>query len=135
MTTILDTLFTGPLKGLERTLDLTWRRNQAISSNVANAETPGYRAVDLDFAGELKKAFGQEQSTLVKTDPNHMDVGGSKMAHLVADLSGVTKPDGNNVDIDIQMGQMAYNKGRYTAAATVLRKQLSLISNAIRTVA
>ena len=135
MTTILDTLFSGPMKGLERTLDLTWRRNQAIASNVANAETPGYRAVDLDFAGELQKAFGQDQGTLAMTNPKHMDLGGSKMSHLVADLSGVTKPDGNNVDLDIQMGQMAYNKGRYSSAANILRKQLALLSSAIRTVA
>lgn len=133
MKVFFDGLFGSNSAGLHKALDLTWKRNQAIASNIANAETPGYRAVDLDFAGELKKAFNKPQgSSLVTTNPLHMDTSGSGTAHFMPDYSGATKPDGNNVDIDIQMGQLAFNKSRYTLAATMMRRTMGFLSNVIR---
>ena len=128
----IEGLFGETLPGLQKMLDLTFRRNEALVSNVTNAETPQYRAVDLNFAHELEKAFGQSNPEALKlTNPKHMDVSGSSSAHLVPDYSGATKADGNNVDIDIQMGRLAYNSGRYSIAASLMRKQLQFIKNAI----
>jgi flagellar basal-body rod protein FlgB len=133
--TLLDGIFKDSLPGLEKALDLSFRRNQAIGSNIANAETPGYRAADLSFGNELKKAFGQSAQPLKMTNSKHIDLSTNSGAHLVADLSGATKPDGNNVDLDIQMGQLAFNRGRYSQAASMVRKKFSMLANAIRTVA
>lgn len=124
---VIDKVFGGTYPGLTKALDLAWKRNEAIVSNITNAETPQYRAVDLDFAGELERAFGQNQEELAKTNPAHMDITSNSAAHLVPDLSGPTKADGNNVDIDIQMGQLAYNSGRYSGAAALLRKKLGML--------
>lgn len=135
MKTILDGIFGGKLPGIEKAMDLTWRRNQAITSNIANAETPGYRATDLHFGEELERAFGKGDESILKTDKKHLDIVSNSGAHLMPDFSGATKQDGNNVDIDVQMGQLAYNRGKYAQAATVLRKQFSMIAQAIRTVA
>lgn len=134
MALFIDKFLDRTFPGLSKALDLTWRRNEAISSNIANAETPGYRAVDINFAGELDKAFGQSSAAvpLQTTDSKHMNVSDSESAHLVADYSGVTKADGNNVDIDIQMGRLTYNSGKYSLAANAIRKQLSLLKMAIR---
>ena len=125
-------LFDRTTKGLEKSLDIAWKRNEAITSNIANAETPGYRAVDLDFAGELQNAFGKSQSRVAKTDPKHLDIGGSGNSHLVADLSGATKADGNNVDIDIQMGQLDFNRSSYMRASEMMRRKLRFLTTAIR---
>lgn len=132
MTVLFDKLFGSSINGVAKAMDLSWRRNQALSSNIANAETPQYRAVDLDFAGELEQAFGSTESTLRVTNPKHMDLGGGMHAHLIKDFSGMTKQDGNNVDLDIQMGKLAHNVGRYSSAATILRKQLAMLKQAIR---
>lgn len=133
MALFIDRLLDKSFPGLTKALDLTWRRNEAITSNVANAETPGYRAVDLSFAGELKKAFGKSGAMeLAKTSPKHLELSSEGGAHLIADYSGATKADGNNVDIDIQMGRLAYNSGKYATAASIVRKQLTLLKNAIR---
>lgn len=129
---IIDKLLDPTYPGLEKTLDLTWRRNQAIVSNIANAETPKYRAVDLDFASELKRAFGDDSETLAKTNPRHLDTGANGEAHLVPDLSGATKGDGNNVDMDIQMGQLMYNSGKFSSAANLLRKKLGMLKIIVR---
>lgn len=135
MKTFLSGLFKETIPGIEKALDLTWRRNEAIASNIANAETPGYRAADLDFGKELERAFEKNTSALMKTDSKHLDISSDSGSHLSPDLSGVTKPDGNNVDLDIQMGQLAFNKGKYSMAAGLLRKKMGMLANAIRQVA
>ncbi len=133
MSNILDGLFDQKINGIQRMMDLTYHRNEAITSNITNAETPGYRAVDLTFAGELERALsGQDKSPVLKTDPRHLDSVGDSFAHLVEDLSGVTKQDGNNVDIDIQMGKLAQNTERFGLAADMMRKKMSFIRYALR---
>lgn len=131
---ILDTLFDRTVTGLSKTMDLTWKRNQALSSNIANAETPQYRAVDVSFGNELEKAFADDARAAIKTNPTHLDVTktGAQDAQLVRDLSGATKPDGNNVDIDLQMGRLAQNSGDYANAARLIRRQIGLLRSAIR---
>ena len=128
----IDRIFDKTYTGLAKALDLAHKRNEAIVSNITNAETPQYRAVDLDFAGELKRAFGSANEELKKTNSKHLDLASSSSAHLVPDMSGATKPDGNNVDLDIQMGQLSYNSGRYTGSANMLRKKLAILKAAIR---
>ena len=128
----IDKLFGPTIQGLERLLDLSWRRGQAINANIANAETPQYRAVDLDFGRELDEAFGAKGSSLEKTSSLHQDIGGGSNAKLVSDLSGTTKMDGNNVDLDLQMGRLAYNTLTYTRAAALTQKKLGGLSEKIR---
>lgn len=129
---MIDKVLDQTTAGLTTALDVHWQRNKAISSNVANVETPGYRAVDLDFTSELKRAFGQNYSALAKTNPQHMDIGSDGVSRLVPDLSGATKADGNNVDIDIQMGKLTIAGDRFSGAANLLRKKLRAISAAIK---
>lgn len=130
--TLFDRIFDSTVTGLSKAMDLTFKRNQAITSNIANAETPGYRAVDVDFAGELDRAFGRSTTPLSQTSQGHMDLNGDGGSKFVEDRTSPTKPDGNNVDIDLQMGLLAFNGGRYSIAANLMRKQLSMIKNAIR---
>jgi flagellar basal-body rod protein FlgB len=132
MKLLLDSILDRTVPGLEKAMDLTWKRNEAISSNIANAETPQYRAIDVNFAGELEKAFQRSNTEIIKTDSKHLDTTNEGMAHIVEDYSGATKPDGNNVDIDIQMGQLSYNSGKFSSAARLLRKKLGMIRFAIR---
>lgn len=133
--TIMDKLFGAQVDGLNKMLDLGWRRHKVITANIANAETPQYRAVDLHFGREIERAFDRENGSLVRTDPRHVDITTESIAHLTPDLSGATKPDGNNVDIDVQMGQLAYNSSKYSQATTIMRRKFERISNIIRTVA
>lgn len=120
--------------GLEKALDLHHRRNTVIAGNIANVDTPGYRAADLDFAGELEQAFGsQKDKSLLTTNSKHMDISANTgLAHTVEDLSGAVKADGNTVDLDIQMGQLSQNAGKYSGTVALLRKQMGILKLAIR---
>ncbi len=128
----IEKLLGSTISGLERLLDLSWRRGQAINANIANAETPTYRAVDLDFGQELDRAFGLDKEALHRTDPRHQDIGGGGSERMISDLSGATKMDGNNVDLDLQMGRLAYNTMAYTRAAAFTQKKLGGLSDKIR---
>lgn len=130
--TLIDKLFDSTMPGLEKMLDLTYRRNEAITSNIANAETPQYRAADVNFAGELERAFGNTQAAIKKTNAKHLDLQSSSEARLQADLSGATKGDGNNVDIDIQMGKLTFNSGQYSIAANLVKRKLQHLRTAIQ---
>ena len=125
-------IFDKNVTGLHKALDLYRQRTETLVSNISNAETPGYRAVDLNFSGELERAFKASQSPMLKTNSLHLDSGSQGPSHLIPDLSGATKPDGNNVDIDLQMGRLAHSTGRYTSAATLLRRKIGMIKLAIR---
>lgn len=130
---ILDSLFDRTVSGLTKAMDLSWRKNEALVSNVANAETPQYRAVNLDFGSELDRAFGdRSREELVRTDTQHLDLTNKGNSHLVPDYRGATKADGNNVDIDLQMSSLAQNSGDYANAAQLIRRQIGLVRSAIR---
>lgn len=130
---LIDRMFERSVTGVERALDLTWQRNKAITSNIANAETPQYRAKEINFSNALEKAFNSDASSMKLTNPGHLDSKSNDGAPKVEqDLSGMTKPDGNNVDIDLQMGKLAYNAGKFSMATNLIRKQLQIYRNAIR---
>ena len=130
---MLDSIFDRTVSGLTKAMDLAWKRNEAIAANIANAETPQYRAVDLNFGSELERAFNStEQQDLLRTDSKHLDITNKSEARLVADYSGTTKADGNNVDIDMQMVSLADNSGDFAKAAQLIRRQIGLVRTAIR---
>lgn len=130
---ILDSLFDRTVTGLTKAMDLSWRKNETLVSNIANAETPQYRAVSLDFGSELDRAFGgQGTQELVRTDTQHLDLTNKENSKLVPDFRGATKADGNNVDIDLQMSTLAQNGGDYANAAQLIRRQIGLVRSAIR---
>ncbi|MGA1192475.1 MAG: flagellar basal body rod protein FlgB [Bdellovibrionota bacterium] len=131
---IVGSIFDKNTTALEQALNLYHKRNSAIASNLANVETPKYTAVDLDFKAELDRAFQPQvsKSALLKTDNQHLDLKSAGNSRLVQDLSGATKADGNNVDLDIQMGKLSYNAGKYSAAANVVRKKMQMLRFAIQ---
>lgn len=129
----IDSIFDQTVSGLNKAMELTWRKNQVIASNVANAETPQYRAGDLQFGQELEQAFQRNvDEAMTRTNANHMEVSGDASSKIVLDPNGVTKADGNNVDIDLQMASLAQNSSDYSNAAQLIRRQIGLVRTAIR---
>jgi len=130
---LLDTLFEQTVTGLNKAMDLSWRRGKVLASNVANAETPKYRASELDFGKELEKAFGSSDGQQVmRTHVSHMEITQDSSARMRADLTGVTKADGNNVDIDLQMAALTNNGSDYTNAVQLMKHKFSLYRASIR---
>ena len=127
-------LYDRTFNAVEKALDLRFKRHVVLGSNAANSDTPNYRAREVDFAGELRRALAQEnpKGELKKTDPRHMDIYGADQAHLVYDNSVAAGADGNNVDLDINMGKISSNARAYSGAATLLSMKLRMLRAAAR---
>jgi flagellar basal-body rod protein FlgB len=109
------------LQGLANALTVHNRRHAVLATNLANVETPGYRAQDVDFRGELRRAFQAAEVTgAAPVDPQVID-----------DADVAPRADGNTVDLDIQMAELSDNAGRYVALTRILSKRLGLLRTAI----
>jgi flagellar basal-body rod protein FlgB len=104
---------------LERYLDVSSMRQTLVTTNLANIDTPGYHARDVDFRGELSRAMNGEDTGL--TSPFVMPVRGL-----------VERPDGNNVSADRESLLLAEVQLQFKAATSVLRAEFAQLSTAIR---
>jgi flagellar basal-body rod protein FlgB len=124
------------IQALEASLKYRQLRQELIASNIANAETPGYKAKKIDFEEALARALDVDDELKMKTsDSKHFNVGGGGFNNLqpeiYEDSNGITSMDGNNVDRDQEMAEMAENKIMYDASVQLLNKKLGLLKYAI----
>ncbi len=104
----------GLTANLERYLDLLSARQKLVASNIANADTPGYKTQDIDFQFEFMSLVNGQR-------PQTIDARGLK-----------EKPDGNNVSLDREARLLAENAMRFNVASTLLRGTLRAVQDAIR---
>src|SRR5690349_6797466 len=112
------------------------RRQDAISSNIANIDTPGYRAQDVPFEAELARAIGSSGAKLTTTDPRHIaSVPGTPAGVGMQAAQELTSSrlDGNDVDIDQQMVLLSETQMRYQAAAQAITNRYETTRTALRT--
>lgn len=119
----------------QRALDVRAQRQQLIASNIANADTPNYKARDLDFRASLEAALrpGVAAGALARTAAAHL--GGSANAAGSALLYRQTvqaSVDGNSVDIDVERAQFADNALRYEANLMFISGQIRGLLSAIQ---
>lgn len=124
------------LQALTASLKFRQLRQELHASNIANAETPGYKAKKLDFEEALARALDVDgQLAMKSSDSKHFDVGGGSFNNLqpevYEDSNGIVSPDGNNVDRDQEMAEMAENKVMYDATVQLINKKLGLLKYAI----
>lgn len=94
---------------LERGLEASSLRQRVLSHNIANINTPGFKRARVEFEEHLAKAVEAEQSV------------DAVAPELVVETESLGRPDGNNVDIELEMAQLAENQIWYAA----LTRQLS----------
>ena len=119
---------------MQRALDVMSKRQQMIASNVGNVDTPGYRAVDLDFNAELTRAVeGEPRSTALRRIEQLHFGGGSAGTGDVQPrpVAGAARADGNNVNIEREMMALAETRGRYNVATTMARLRLRQVAYAL----
>lgn len=97
---------------LERYMDLLSARQKLVASNLANADTPGYKTRDIDFQSEFQNATG--------FGPRIVEVAGLSV-----------KNDGNSVNLDREARLLAENALRFQLASGLLRSQIRLVRSAI----
>jgi len=130
------------MRALEIALDVASARHQVIADNVANVNTPGFKAADVDFVSSLEQAMaGRAQSTGLRlegraTRAGHLSISGpapagrSPIVQTVDDGASM-KVDGNSVDIDLEMAKTAENATMYNAFAQLVSSKFSLLKYVI----
>ena len=112
-------VFDQTYEALTRALDLRTENQAVIASNIANADTPGYQAQELDFEKAMAKALESGD------DPS------SVKAEIHNQVNDVVREDGNTVDRDAEMVTLGQNQILYDAAADLVKKKLALLKYAI----
>lgn len=116
----------------KKALDASWLRQSVLSENIANVNTPGYKRKDVAFESVLEDFLNGQRTALSKTHPNHIDIMQAGEATIVTDDRTSLRIDGNNVNIDTEMAEVAKNSIKYNAMATDLNNQIRRIKAAIR---
>ena len=115
-------LFDTTQVALERTIAGAAQRHNALAGNLANAATPGYRRVDVDFHSALAAALGSDdaksavQNTAFTTQQDNI---------------GVTQGDGNSIDVDNESAKLAANALEADAAVSVAKTRIAILKSAM----
>lgn len=130
-------IFDRTMQLVHRTLDLRQARQRVIASNIANEETPGYRAVDLNFLDSLRAAH-QNQGLVSQalTQGTHLGPRGEGVQRVVGTLTDVPADDlpldANSVNIELEMAKMSDNAMQYNGAAAIMAIHFRHLMGAIR---
>lgn len=127
------------LRFQQEALNLRAQRQEVLAANIANADTPGYQARDMDFASELKKVMmrGREETggiALKLTSAQHIPAQtvASPSVDLLYRIPDQPSLDGNTVDMDRERTQFADNSLKYQAGLTVLGGQIKGMMNVLQ---
>lgn len=126
----IDSFLAEPL----RALDLHAQRGEVLASNIANADTPNYKARDFDFASALRGAMGAAHSVeLTRTSSRHLagPAGGAPSAPLRYRVPVQPSIDGNTVELDTELAQFSDNALRYQADLTFMSSYIRQLTTAI----
>ena len=115
----------------EQALHVRRQRTEVLAANIANADTPGYKAKEIDFRDALQNAKSKNVG-VGKTHAAHMN--GSKQASSYEQYRVSEQPslDNNTVDIQLEKAAVADNSVRYQATVTFLSRKFSGMVNAFK---
>ena len=113
-------LFDTTQLALERAIQGASQRHAALAANLANAETPGYRRVDVDFHGTLSRALGTGENARAAVE-------GAAFATAPDPSAGPTRADGSTVDAEAEAAKLAENTLDHQTAVQVARARIEML--------
>ncbi|MFD2171364.1 flagellar basal body rod protein FlgB [Tumebacillus lipolyticus] len=120
---------------LERSLDAASLRQKVISNNLANIDTPNFNRSDVSFEHTLQQVLAGTAMSGRRTDERHIAIGTNRISEVkpetVTDTSTTMRLDGNNVDIDVEMTNLAENQILYNALAQRINGKFATLKYAI----
>jgi len=114
-------------KTLEQLINMSGIRHDVLTSNIANVDTPGYKAKDVKFQQTLDDAL-----QLTVTTPGHIRTGGNNEENPVAVENQGSWEDGNNVELDMEVAKMTENAMLFQAGVSMLETKIRMFKNAYR---
>lgn len=131
---MINDLF-GNVNLLEKGLDASWLKNKVIANNIANVDTPGFKASRVDFESVFKNALENKDGFKAKTTrPEHYDfsdMGGDMSPEVSSEDNLQYRMDGNSVDIDYENLELAKNTILYNELATQVNSEFARLDTVI----
>ena len=117
---------------LDKAADASWLRNQAISNNLANSDTPGYKRQDVSFENELRRALGDFRYESM--DEKVYSLNTKELTpEVYTDAESFSyRLDGNNVDPDTENVYLAENQIKYNALLDCITKEFSNLTSVMK---
>lgn len=128
-------LFDKTTNALATSMRMRQMRHNVTSSNIANAETPGYHAKKMDFEEALGRALDMDGANSLSTSSKeHFAVGGVSVAKARPDIyenpEGEVSNDGNTVDLEKEMSALSENAIMYKTALQLINKKMAALKYA-----
>lgn len=111
---------------LKKSLDAAWLRNNVIANNIANIDTPNFKASTVEFESILKEKMNKSYTRLKVTNDKHISLDNSidKIQPVIKqDLNSTIRMDGNNVSIENEQANLAKNAIYYNTLIQKLNKE------------
>lgn len=120
---------------LAKALQAASLRQEAIAQNMANVDTPGYKAVEVSFEEQLRRSLSKRAAVKMRTThPAHMTQTQSftDINPVMVRRTGTSaRADGNNVDPELEMAELAANQLMYSTLTRLVSEKYSLLKYAI----
>ena len=125
--------FGNTFYALEKAISIAQKRNEVITSNISNLDTPGYKSKDVNFKSELAKALEtNHQNGLVRTNPRHISMQNNG-GQMIEPYEEQGEWNGYNwANIDSEMTKLTENNLVYRTAVEALLRKMSLLKEVIR---
>ncbi|MFT8319489.1 MAG: flagellar basal body rod protein FlgB [Bacillus sp. (in: firmicutes)] len=121
-------LFSNTISNLENAINYSNTKQKVIAQNIANVDTPNYKAKEVTFKQSLTNAL-----EVHKTNPKHMDFSQSNVESKITAKKGATyNNSGNSVDMDKEMTDLATNQIYYNALIERINGKFNSLENVIR---
>lgn len=129
-------LFDKTTQALGASLNYRLLRHDVTAANIANAETPGFHAKKVDFEDALARAVDLDgMNALTTSDPEHFAMGssavGKERIEVEDNPEADVNPDGNTVNLDKELTNLAENSTLYKAALSLINKKMAMLKYGI----
>lgn len=117
---------------LDRAADAAWQRNEAISNNIANVDTPGYKRQDVAFESVLQQALGNNRYESMDDKVANVDLS-RLLGRAYLDYANYSyRLDGNNVDIENENVMLAENQLKYQGLISSINQEFTNLKTVMK---
>lgn len=117
---------------LNRAADAAWQRNEAISNNIANVNTPGYKRQDVAFESVLQKALGNNRYESMDEKVGNINLSRLRGRAYVDYANYSYRLDGNNVDIENENVMLAENQLKYQGLISSINQEFTNLQTVMK---
>ena len=117
---------------LDRAADAAWQRNEAISNNIANVDTPGYKRQDVAFESVLQQALGNNRYEPMDDKVANVDLSRLRGRAYLDYANYSYRLDGNNVDIENENVMLAENQLKYQGLISSINQEFTNLKTVMK---